>query len=103
MNRLIHKFHDLGGIGSVGHLLFGQLGFVHLGHERDSSKVLPQAVVQILADAALLTSADVEQRSLQLLAFSDVDAGGDDVVGCSVVGRAAWSRTRQSGDAYCAA
>ena len=60
---------------------------MHLGHERDAGEVLAEAVMQILADAALFTCADFEQRSLQLLALGDVDAGGNDVVGRSVVAR----------------
>ena len=41
--------------------------------------MLAQTVVQVLTDAALFASADLQDRLLQMLALGDVDAGGDDV------------------------
>ena len=81
------SFTILAASAASGNCFSAKLGFVHLGHERNAGKVLSEAVVQILADAALFTSADVEQRPLQLLALGDVDAGCNDVAGRTVAGR----------------
>jgi hypothetical protein len=60
-----NQFNNRGGVatfhGVVGELL-GQRG----GLELDTRKVLAQAVVQILADAALLVAANAKQFFLQL-------------------------------------
>src|SRR5580658_10056825 len=47
--------------------------------------MLPQAIMKILSDAALLASADLENRFFEVLPLRDVDAGGDDVLDCSIL------------------
>ncbi len=44
----------------------------HLGHQFNSRQLLPQAIVQVLANAPLLPVADFQNFSLQSFALGDV-------------------------------
>ena len=59
--------------------------------------MLAQSIVQILPNAALLPRADFQNRFLQMLAFGDVDSGGDDVSGLFRRRQEAPCLTRRSG------
>ncbi len=80
VDRFIYQPHNFGRIRGIGDFSLRQFLFVHLGHEGNSRQVLPQAVVQILSDPPLLPGADVQQRSLQLFAFRDINSGGNNVI-----------------------
>src|ERR1700733_10413720 len=46
--------------------------------------MLAESIMQVLADAPLLASADIQNRLLQLLALRNIDSGCDDQVWCSI-------------------
>ena len=56
--------NDLCRVFCLGLRAVGKLLFKHFAHKRDAGHVLSQAVVQILADARLFASADIQHRIL---------------------------------------
>jgi hypothetical protein len=84
---MVYELHDLDGIVSFRTSLFRKLCFVHFGHERDSGQMLAETVMQILSNAALFSCTDVQDCLFQLLAFGDIDAGGDNVSGVHAAAR----------------
>ena len=78
-DRFVDQLYYFFGGRGFGKRFFRELLFQDFTHEGDAREVLAQAIVEVLANPALLPAADIENGLFQPLRFGNIDPGNNDV------------------------